>query len=332
MHFRPWKRREFITLLGGAVAWPLAARAQQAERGRRVGVLMAVNPDEQGKARVAALTNRLRELGWVEGRNIRYDVRWLGSETARARAYAAELVRLSPDLLVANGPTVLDLQRETSTIPIVFVQVPAPVELGVVASLARPGGMTTGFTHFEFDIAGKWLELLKEISPRTRRVAFLVLPEHPATPGFLRTADRVAAALGLTVFPIGIHDVPEIERGISGFAGEPDSALMIAPSTPGTAHRKSIIAGAAHYGLPAIYCYRYYVKDGGLISYGPDDETAQYSRAAAYVDRILKGEKPGELPVQAPTKYELVINLKTAKALGLEVPPTLLARADEVIE
>jgi ABC-type uncharacterized transport system substrate-binding protein len=327
------RRREFIALLGGvAVAWPLAARAQERGRVRRVGVFMAVNADEQGRARVAALTERLRELGWVEGRNIRFDVRWLGSETGRASEYAAELVRLSPDLLVANGPTVLDLQRATSTIPIVFVQVPAPVELGVVPSLARPGGMTTGFTHFEFDIAGKWLELLKEISPSSRQVAFLVLPDHPATPGFLRTADRVAASLGLGVIPIGIHDVPEIERGISSVAREPNSALVIPPSTPGASHRKSIIAAAAHHGLPAMYCYRYYVKDGGLISYGPDDETAQYSRAAAYVDRILRGEKPGELPVQAPTKYELSINLKTAKALGLIVPPKLLALADEVIE
>jgi putative ABC transport system substrate-binding protein len=327
------KRRAFITLLGGAAAaWPLAARAQQGERMRRIGVLIAIRADDQGKARVAALVQGLRELGWVEGRNIRFDVRWLGGDSGRARDYAAELVRLSPDLLVANGPTVLDLQRETNTIPIVFVQVPAPVELGVVPSLARPGGMTTGFTHFEFAIAGKWLELLKEISPSIRRVGFLVLPEHPATPGFLRSAGSVTSALGLEVIPMGIHDVPEIERAVSAIAREPNGALVIAPSTPGASYRKSIIGAAARHSLPAMYCYGYHVRDGGLISYGPDDETAQYSRAAAYVDRILKGEKPADLPVQAPTRYELVINLKTARALGLDVPAMLLARADEVIE
>jgi ABC-type uncharacterized transport system substrate-binding protein len=327
------KRRAFMALLGGAAAgFSLAARAQPAEPIRRVGVLMAMNADDQGKARVAALVQRLRELGWVEGRNIRFDVRWLGGDAERAKTYAAELVRLSPDVLIANGPTVLDLQRETSTIPIVFVQVPAPVELGVVPSLARPGGMTTGFTHFEFEIAGKWLELLKEIAPGIRRVGFLVLPEHPATPGFLRAAGSVAAQLGLEVAAMGIHDVPEIERAISTVAREPNGALVIAPSTPGASYRKTIIGSAAQHGLPAMYCYRYHVRDGGLISYGPDDETAQYSRAAAYVDRILKGEKPATLPVQAPTKYELSINLKTAKALGLAVPPTLIARADEVIE
>jgi ABC-type uncharacterized transport system substrate-binding protein len=192
--------------------------------------------------------------------------------------------------------------------------------------------MTTGFTHFEFEIAGKWLELLKEISPSSRRVAFLVLPEHPATPGFLRAAGSVAPALGLEVISTGIHDVPEIERAISAFAREPNSALVIPPSTPASSYRKSIIGLAARHRLPAMYCYRYHVRDGGLISYGPDDETAQYSRAADYVDRILKGEKPADLPVQAPIKYELSINLKTAKALSLEIPPSVLARADEVIE
>jgi putative ABC transport system substrate-binding protein len=327
------RRRKFLaTLLGAAATWPLAVRAQRGERMRWVGVLIAMNADDQGKARVAALVQRLRELGWVEGRNIQFEVRWLGGDAGRAGGYAAELVRLSPDVLIANGPTVLDLQRETSTIPIVFVQVPAPVELGIVSSLARPGGMTTGFTHFEFDIAGKWLELLKEISPSIRRVAFLVLPEHPATPGFLRTAGVVAPALGLEVISMGIHDVPEIERAISAFAHEPNGALVVPPSTPASSYRKSIIQSAARYSLPAMYCYRYHVKDGGLISYGPDDETAQYSRAADYVHRILKGEKPSTLPVQAPTKYELSINLKTAQALGLEIPPALLARADEVIE
>ena len=326
------RRRAFIAALGAAAAWPFAARAQQADRMRRIGVLMALNADDQGRARVAALVQGLRELGWVEGRNIQFDVRWLGGDTGRANAYAAELVRLSPDVLIANGPTVFDLQRETSTIPIVFVQVPAPVELGVVPSLARPGGMTTGFTHFEFDIAGKWLEFLKEISPSIRRVAFLVLPEHPATPGFLRSAGSVASPLGLDVVSMGIHDVPEIERAISAVAREPNSALVIPPSTPGASYRKSIIGLAARHSLPAMYCYRYFVRDGGLISYGPDDETAQYSRAATYVDRILKGEKPANLPVQAPVKYELSINLKTARALGLTVPPALLAGADEVIE
>jgi putative ABC transport system substrate-binding protein len=325
------RRREFIA----GLMLPLltrAALAQRDERMRRIGVLMATFADDRGKARVAALVQQLRELGWVEGRNIQFDVRWLGDDTARATVYAAELVRLSPDVLIGNGPTVLDLQRETSTIPIVFVQLPAPVELGVVPNLARPGGMTTGFTHFEFAIAGKWIELLREISPSIRRVAFLVLPEHPATPGFLRAAGSFASPLGLEVIPVGIHDVPEIEHGISAFAREPNSAMVIPPSTPGASHRKSIIGLAARHSLPAMYCYRYYVRDGGLISYGPDDETAQYSRAAVYVDRILKGEKPADLPVQAPTKYELSINLKTAKALGVAVPEPLLVRADQVIE
>jgi putative tryptophan/tyrosine transport system substrate-binding protein len=332
------QRREFITLLGGAAVassllWPVAVRAQQAEKMRRVGVLMGTEEnDTDSQARIAAFREALRKLGWIEGRNIQIDIRWGEADAGRARAYAAELVGTAPQVLLGNGgPAVSDLRQETGTIPIVFVMIPDPVALGLVASLARPGGNITGFTHFELAMGGKWLEALKEISPRVSRVAFILPPEHPAWAGFLRTIQAAAPSFGVTVAPGGVHDAAEIERFITSFGREPNGGLLVLPSPVSTVHRDQIIALTARYRIPAIYPFRYFPASGGLMSYGvnPADE---FRRAASYIDRILKGEKPVDLPVQAPTKYELVINLKTAKALGLDVPPTLLAIADEVIE
>jgi len=327
------KRRDFITLLGGAAAWPLAARAQQPERMRRVGVLMGSAQDDlDSQARLAAFRQALLELGWTEGRNLRIDYRLTATHPDRLQAYAAELVGLTPDVILAHAaPGAAAVRRETHTVPIVFVMVPAPVEIGLVASLARPGGNITGFTHFELTMAGKWLEALKEISPRVKRVAFLLAPEHPGWAGYLRTVKAAASSFDVEVIPAGIRDAGEIERVIDAFAREPNGGLFILPDIVTYVHRELIIALAARHRLPAIYPFRYFPAGGGLMSYGADP-VDMFRRAAAYIDRILKGEKPGDLPVQAPTKYELVINLKTAKVLGLEIPPTLLARADEVIE
>ena len=271
-------------------------------------------------------------MGWAEGQNIQIEIRWGEGDADRIRSYAAELVAQNPDVLVANGgPPVSEFHRLTSTIPIVFVQVPDPVELGLVTSLARPGGNITGFTHFEFTIGGKWLEVLKVISPRINRITFLLPPEHPAWPGFLRTITAAASSVGVTVTPGGIYDAAEIEGTIETFAREPNGGLLVLPSPPTTVNRDLIIALAARHKLPAIYPFSYFPERGGLVSYGVNTVDLT-RRAASYVDRILKGEKVSDLPVQAPTKFEFVINLKTAKALGLDIPPTLLATADEVIE
>ena len=334
MQFGQLKRREFITLLGGAAAaWPLSARAQQAGGMRRIGVLMNLAADDaEGQARLAAFLQGLQEAGWAVGRNVRIDYRWDAGDADRARRYAAELVALSLDVILSSGSTNLRaLQEATRSLPIVFVTVTDPVGAGFVASLPRPGGNITGFSQFEYGISAKWLELLKQIAPAVTRVAVLRNPVQASGIGQLGAISSAAASVGVELNPVDIRDVGEIERAVTSLARPRNGGLIVPSSALAAVHRELIITLAAKHGLPAVYFRRYFVTVGGLISYGPDT-IDQYRRAAGYVDRILKGEKPADLPVQAPTKYELVINLKTAKALGLEVPDSLLARADEVIE
>jgi putative ABC transport system substrate-binding protein len=326
------RRREFISLLGGAAAaWPLTARAQ--ERTRRIGVLSALAADDpESMARIAAFLQGLQELGWSVGRNVRIDYRWGASDADRARRFAAELVALVPDVILANGGSIMaPLQQVTRTVPIVFAAVADPVGSGFVASLARPGGNATGFANFEYGVSGKWLELLKQLAPAVKRVAVLRDPTVASGSGQLGAIQAVAPGLGVELSPVNLRDVDEIERDIAEFAGKPNGGMIVTAGGAGIRHRDVIIPLSARHRLPAIYANRFFVTGGGLISYGthlPD----QYRQAAGYVDRILKGDKPADLPVQAPTKFELVINLKSAKALGIDVPPTLLARADEVIE
>jgi putative ABC transport system substrate-binding protein len=327
------KRREFITLLGGAaVAWPLAARGQQTERVRRVGVLLpSVANDPEYQARVGAFLQALQQSGWSIGDNLRIEYRWGANELDRARQYAQELIALAPDVVVAAISTnVAALQRETRSVPIVFVQVIDPVGTGLVTGLARPGGNTTGFTVFEYGLSPKWLALLKEIAPRVTRAAVFRDPTVAAQIGLLGGIQSVAPSLRMELSLIDNRDAREMERAVAAFAREPNGGQIVLGGST-FLHRESIITLAARHRLPTVYTERVFVTAGGLTSYGPD-RVEQYRLAAGYVDRILKGEKPADLPVQTPTKYELVINLKTAKALGLEVPPTLLARADEVIE
>jgi ABC-type uncharacterized transport system substrate-binding protein len=325
-------RRSFMTLLGGAAAWPVAARAQQAERVRRIGVLMGRKEDLQNQLRIEAFVRRLRLLGWIEGRNVQFDYRWAAAEPDRTRRSAEELVALAPDVILTSGsPTLGPLLQASRTVPIVFATVPDPVGAGFVDSLARPGGNATGFTIFEYSITGKSLELLKEIAPGMSRVAFLREDGIAAASGQFGALQTAAPSLGIEVSPINVRGASELERALVSFARLPNSGLVVAGSTNVAAHRNLIINFAVRHKVPAVYFDRYFVTDGGLLSYGPN-LLDNYPRAAEYVDRILKGEKPADLPVQAPTKYELVINLKTAKALGIDVPPTLLARADEVIE
>ena len=328
------RRRDVITLLGGAAAaWPLAARAQQSDRVRRIGVLIPVAADDaEAKARLAAFRQGLRQLGWVDGRNVQIDTRWSGGDPERIRTHAAELVALTPDVILAAGGVVMGpLLQATRTVPIVFTQTPDPVGAGFVASLARPGGNATGFALFEFGISVKWLELLKEIAPRVTRAAALRDPAIPAGLGQLGAIQGVAPSFGVELSFVDVRDAPEIERAVAAFARHANTGMIVLSSAMAIVHRDLIIALAARHKLPAVYSARYFVTSGGLISYGPDTIEPHRS-AAAYVDRILKGEKPADLPVQEPTRYELAINLKTAKALGLDVPATLLARADEVIE
>jgi putative tryptophan/tyrosine transport system substrate-binding protein len=328
------KRREFIKLLGGAaVAWPLAARAQQRDRLARIAVWIGgAETDRQAQERAEALRQALRELGWIEGRNIAIEYHWQILDSDQVRVDTAELVARNPDVIVTTGaPTLAAAQNATRTIPIVFVLVTDPVGDGFVASLAHPGGNITGFTIFEHSFAGKWLEMLKEAAPATARVAVMQNPDHPAWDGYLRAINAVAPALGVDVTPTPVHNAVDIERALEAFARKPNGGLILLPSGVATNHRNLIAELAARYGLPSIYSLRFFAMSGGLMSYGVV-LAEPYRQAATYVDRILKGAKPADLPVQAPTKYELVINLKTAKALGLEVPPTLLARADEVIE
>jgi putative ABC transport system substrate-binding protein len=330
------KRRDFITLLGGAAAWPLAARAQQPERTRRIGVLMYWSADDaEGQARHAVFTQALKQLGWSDGGNLRIDTRWATADDVRR--HTAELVALAPDVLVAGGgtATVAPLLEATRTVPIVFVAVIDPVGAGFVASLARPGGNATGFTLFEYSMSGKWLELLKEIAPSVTRAAVLRDPGIASGIGQFGAVQIVAPSMGVELSPVDVRDAGEIERAVTGFAqaapARGSNGLIVTASTMAVLHRQSIIAVAARHRLPAVYSERGSITAGGLISYGPD-RLDQFRRTAGYVDRVLKGEKPADLPVQAPTKYELVVNLRTAKALGLDVPTTLLARADEVIE
>ena len=329
------RRRDFIRGLGGAAAtWPLAVRAQQDERVRRIGVLVASPADDaESQARVAAFKEGLAQLGWTEGRNVRIDTRWATTNADDLRKHAAELAASTPDVLVgASGTTtVAALLQATRTVPIVFAIVVDPVGAGFVASLARPGGNATGFTMFEYGMSGKWLELLKQIAPGVTRAAVLRDPAIASGIGQFGAIQAVAPSLRVELSPVDVRDAPEIERAVTAFAGIENGGLVVTASPSGTVHRELIIALAARHKLPAVYWQRFYLASGGLMSYGPD-LLDQYRRAAGYVDRILKGEKPADLPVQAPTKYELVINLKTAKALGLTVPATLLARADEVIE
>jgi len=326
------RRREFITLVGGAAASPVMARAQQpAERMRRIGVFLSQGEDLQNRLRIEAFVQRLRQLGWIEGRNVQFDYRW-GAEPDRTRQSAEELVALGPDVILTSGsPTLGALLQATRIVPIVFGSVPDPVGAGFVDSLARPGGNATGFTIFEYSISGKSLQLLKEIAPHVSRVAFLREAGIAAASGQFAALQTAAPSLGVEVSPINVRDAMELERTIVSFASLPNGGLVVAGSANVARHRDLIFKFAARHKMPAIYFDRYFVAAGGLISYGPR-LIDNYPRAAEYVDRILKGEKPADLPVQAPTKYELAINLKTAKALGLTVPPTLLAIADEVIE
>jgi putative tryptophan/tyrosine transport system substrate-binding protein len=327
------RRRDFVILLGGgAAAWPLAARAQQ-QAVRRIGVFMpGVADDVEFQAFNAAFLQRLAELGWIVGRNVRIEYRWGAGDTERYRTIAAGLVALAPDIVFGFGTaTVSALQKATSSVPIVFANVVDPVGGGLVASMARPGGNATGFITHEFGFAGKWLELLKEMAPWVTRAAVMRDSAISSQIALFGSIQSVAPSLGVELRPIDSRDPGEIERAVSAFAGEPNGGLIVALGARVILHRDLIITLAARYRVPAVYPDRAFAGPGGLISYG-SDQVEQMRRAAGYVDRILKGEKPADLPVQAPTKYELVINLKTAKALGLEVPPTLLARADEVIE
>ena len=327
------KRRDFITLLGGAVAWPFAAHAQQGDRMRRIGVLMYLPADDaEGQARLAALTQALERLGWSDGRNLRIDTRWATANAAEIRRHAAELAALAPDVILAYGAsTVGAMLQATRTVPIVFVIAIDPVGSGIVDSLSRPGGNATGFMQFEYSLTAKWLELLKQIAPGVTRAAVLRDAAVAAGIGQFAVIQSVAPSVGVEVSPINGRDASEIERAIAAFARTSNGGLIVTASALAGVHRDLLITLAARHKLPAVYSNRVAVTGGGLISHGAD-LVDQYRRAAGYVDRILKGEKPADLPVQAPTKYELVINLKTAKVLGLELPATLIGRADEVIE
>jgi len=330
------RRRTFITLLGGAAAWPLAARAQQGERVRRIGLLMGTADDREGQTRVAALKQGLQELGWTDGRNIQIETRFGGADAARIRAAAAELVALAPDVIVGQTtPVIRALRQATSSIPIIMAAVNDPVDQGFVSSLAHPGGnitgCVTGFSQFQYGLSGEWLELLKEVAPKVTRAAVIRDPAIASGIGQFGAIQAAASSLGVEVSPFNVRDAGEIERTITAFSRSSNGGLIVTGSALAVVHRELIIALAARNNLPAVYFERLFVARGGLVSYGPD-LSDQFRRAASYVDRILKGTKPADLPVQAPTKYELVINLKTAKALGLTIPRTLLARVDEVIE
>jgi putative ABC transport system substrate-binding protein len=329
------KRRDFIVLLGGAAAavWPLAARAQ--ERARRIGVFVGATGagDAEGQARIDAFRQAMEVLGWTAGRNLQIESRWGMADPANVRKYAAELVASAPDVILSSGTLSLgQLLQETRTVPIVFVNVADPVGAGFVNSLSRPGGNATGFMQFEYSLSAKWLELLKQVAPGVMRAAVLRDAALTSGTGQFAVIQSVASSVGVEVSPVNVHDAGEIERAVAAFArSSPNGGLVVTSSALVVRHRELIVALAARHKLPAVYYRRLFVDDGGLLAYGYD-LLDQFRRAATYVDRILKGEPPAGLPVQAPTKYELVINLKTAKALGLEIPPTVLARADEVIE
>jgi putative ABC transport system substrate-binding protein len=327
------KRRAFIAAFGGAAAWPVVARAQQGERVKRIGVLMNLAADDpESLRRITAFAQRLQQLGWTDGRNVRIDARWGAGDADRYRMLAAELLALAPDvILVATTSATGVVRRATRTVPIVFVQVIDPVGGGFVDNLAKPGGNVTGFMQYEYGMSGKWLELLKEIAPQLTRVGVTREAGDTSQIGQFAAIQSIAPSLGVTVTPVSLHDASEIERDMTSFARSANGGVIVPGSALATFHRTLIVTLAARNKLPVVYSNRLFVTDGGLMAYGPD-RVDHYRLAAGYVDRILKGEKPADLPVQAPTKYELVINLKAAKKLGLEVPPTLLARADEVIE
>jgi putative ABC transport system substrate-binding protein len=328
------RRREFITMLGGAaVIHPLIARAQQPERMRLIGVLLPATADDAGmQARIAAFHQGLQQSGWTIGRNVRIDTRWATTDATEIRRHAAELAALAPDVILAHAATTVGpLLQATRTVPVVFPAVVDPVGAGFVDSLARPGGNATGFMNYEYSLSGKWLELLKQIAPGLTRVAVIRNAATASGPGQFAAVQAMAPSLSVEVNPVNVRDAGEIERDVAAFARAPNGGLIVTASPAAALHRDLIVALAARHKLPAVYFERLFVAAGGLIAYGPD-QIDMYRRAAGYVDRILKGEKPADLPVQAPTKYELAINLKTAKALGLAVPQTLLASADEVIE
>jgi putative tryptophan/tyrosine transport system substrate-binding protein len=328
------KRREFITLLGGAaVGWPIVARAQERERVRRIGILMPLAADDrEAPTRIAAFHQGLESLGWIVGRNVRIEYRWGAGDPDRIRKSVAELVELAPDVILAGGSaTLAPFLQATRTMPVVFVHVPDPVGAGFVDSLGRPGGNATGFAIFEYGISGKWLELLKQIAPAVTQVGVIRDPAISAGIGQWGAIQAMAPSVGVEVIPVNVRDAPEIERAITAFARSSNGGLLVTASALAVLHRDLIVTLAARHKLPAVYWERFFVTGGGLISYGPD-VVDQFRRAASYVDRILKGEKPADLPVQAPVKYELAINLKTARVLALNVPDSLLARADEVIE
>jgi putative tryptophan/tyrosine transport system substrate-binding protein len=324
------RRREFITLVGSAAVWPLTVRAQQAQRVRRIGVLMPFAKDNpEGQARIAAFLKELQRLGWTDGRNLQIEYRW---DTGDLRKAATELVALSPEVILGSAtPAVAALQQSTRTVPIVFAQVADPISAGFVASLAKPGGNITGFTNFDYTMGAKWLELLKEIAPNVTRVGVIRDPTVTASIGQLAAINSVARSFGVEVNPLGGLDATDIERTVTEFARGPNSGLIVSATPLSANNRGLIISLAAQHRLPAVYPFPFFVTDGGLICYGPDS-IEPHRQAAHYVDRILKGEKPSDLPVQAATKYELVINLKTAKGLGLTVPHSVLSRANEVIE
>jgi putative ABC transport system substrate-binding protein len=328
------QRRQFITLLSGAVGWPFVARAQHTERARRIGVLMQYSEsDPEGQIRAKALEQTLRKLGWTEGKNLRVDYRWADGDDDRFRAHAAELVRLGEDAIVAvSTPAVKALQRETRTTPIVFTQVSDPVGQGIVESMARPGGIVTGFTNYDPEISGKWLELLQEAAPSVRRAAIVFNPNTaPYATLYVRAIEALPPSVAVKVTTAPVHDPAEIEVAFRRHAREQGGGLIVMTDTFISVHRKQIIDLAARFALPAIYPYRYYVADGGLMSYGIE-QIKQFQGAAIYLDRILNGARPGDLPVQAPTKFQLMINLKTAKALGLTISESFLLRADELID
>ena len=328
------RRRKFITLVGGAVAaWPLAARAQPSKQVRQIGMLIASEENEPlVRSRVTAFRQGLNDLGWIEGRNLQIEYRWTGNDPERTQRYVSELVALAPEVILSHSPPATSaLSKATRSIPIVFVQITDPVGAGLVADLAHPGANITGFTTFEFSMGTKWLDLLKGIAPNLARVAVMQYAKSPTWSGQLQAVEAAAPSLGIQIIPAGVENAVDIERSIAEIGREANGGLIVMPDSITLIHRKLIVSLAERYHLPAIYPFRYFPDDGGLISYGIDLADV-WRRGATYVDRILKGSAAGDLPVQQPTKFELVINLKTAKALGLEIPPTLLARADEVIE
>jgi putative tryptophan/tyrosine transport system substrate-binding protein len=335
MQFDQLRRREFLTLLGGAAAaWPLAALAQQPERVRRIGVLMVIAAnDPEAQTRAKAFEQALHQLGWADGSRLRIEYRWAGGDAGRIRSQAAEIVSLTPDVILANATPALEaVRQETRTIPIVFVQVIDPVSRGFVDNLARPGGNITGFTNFEFPMGGKWVEMLKEIAPSITSVAVIFNPDTaPYGEPFFQHIGASASSRSIEAIEARVRSAVELEKAVAGIAAKSNSGLIVLPDTFTTVHRDSIIELANRHRLPGVYPFRYFADRGGLISYGVD-AVDLFRRSASYVDRILKGEKPANLPVQAPVKYELVLNVKTAKTLGIDIPPTLLARADEVIE